>query len=159
MLADPPDVEIVRIIDGSESDVVMHECMTAQGFSVTRLQGGIVFNDVPEDQVKALNRAAYTCEAQYPVDPRQLVLLDEAGAGALYVHLTTVAAPCLEGLGHTIDEPPTQEAWVQSYQQLAPGMWDPFAGVAESVTPEEFDEVLRECPERPDGLYPPVPQP
>lgn len=149
----------MRIVEQKDWPAAQVSCLADQGFEAQAIPDGIeMVSEPPRDQLEALNVAAFTCAMSYPVDPRTQEQLDEAGARTLYAHLVDVALPCIEGLGHHVEEPPTEDVWLATYRDSWGSQWDPF-NIGAWLSVEEFDQVVETCPRVPDGLYPPVPEP
>lgn len=54
------------------------------------------------------------------------------------------ARTCLIGLGYAISEPPSEDAFVESWST---GPWSPHNEIVDIVSQQEWDEVNTECPQ------------
>ena len=153
-LGDFPDVELptvnrIRYITNDEWPQVMATCLTEAGFAATVQDGGLS-TTAPDGQELPFGLAAYTCSAQYPVNPREMMKLSADQVRYIYDYYTRVAIPCLENLGYTdLPEPPSKQSFIDSY----PGTWDPYGTVSEQSDGDEWAEANRLCPQTPAGLY------
>lgn len=123
-------------------------CIRAAGFEVT------VDPDVPtleprdESGMSAADIAAYnevweSCRAAVgpPPDPEPL---SRDHVSALY-DKTVDTKRCLERLGYSITEPPSREAWIESYDSPG-GPWLPHAQLP-PMSEAEWERVNRACPQ------------
>ena len=147
--AELPVVERVRFITNDEWPQMMADCLTEAGFAATAIQDGLSAS-APQGQELPFGLAAYTCNAQYPVNPREFMELNEDQIRYLYDYYTQVATPCLEELGFTdLPEPPSRQSYVSSY----PGSWSIYDAISGIATEEEWVEANRLCPQTPKVLY------
>lgn len=146
-----PEVERVRFIDWQEWPAVMASCLTDAGFPTESAQGGLP-TAPPGGQESAWALAAYTCSAQYPVDPQQTVALNDDQLRYLYEYYTQVAMPCMRGLGfHDFSATPSVQTFMDDYGTERG--WSPFTDVADGASDELWQSIERECPQVPDRLY------
>lgn len=154
-------VNVVRIVDEHAWPAAQISCLAEAGFTAAPLAGGgyTIPGDIPAEQVDALDLASWNCEWMYPIDPRRNDPLSQDKARALYRHLVDVTAPCIEGLGYAVPEPPSEDVWLSQYV-AGEQRWDPVAALAAAgLDQDAFGEALEACPPQPEGLYPPVPAP
>ena len=151
-----PDVEVpvvqrVRFIALNGWADVMAECLRAAGFDATSTPDGGLQAGPPVGQEIPFGLAGYTCSAQYPIDPRENLPLNEDQIRYLYEYYVQVATPCLEALGFTnLPEPPSQQSYIGSYP-TGPS-WDIYSTVAEQADEEEWYEANAKCPQRPTDI-------
>lgn len=148
--AELPKVERVRFITLDEWPEVMAKCLTAEGFYSTVDQGALG-TSAPEDQVGPYRIAQYVCNAKYPIDPRQMLPFVDDQIRYLYEYYVQVATPCLEGMGFEVPDPPSLQAYIDSYRDSPD--WRPYENASINSTREEWSRIQEECPQRPAGLY------
>ena len=149
--AELPRVDRVRFIGLDEWADVMATCLTEAGFAAESSPDGGLISGATTGQELPYGLAAYTCSAQYPIDPRENIELNADQIRYLYDYYTLVATPCLEDLGFTdLPEPPSQQSYISSYNS-GPS-WDLYSTVADQATDDEWYEVNDLCPQRPPGL-------
>lgn len=150
--ADLPEVQLVRWVTPSDWAQAQVDCMDEAGYSGGRVgQGGIEYPEVPEEQAKALEIAAYVCALEYPTDPRINDPMSEETAQLQYTYWVDTVAPCVRELGVAVEEPPTFEVWYTAYAQKSL-FWDPYSGAVNDG--ELLDQVYEECPNVAPGVYP-----
>ncbi|WP_157549493.1 hypothetical protein [Microbacterium sp. Leaf288] len=157
-IADPPDVEIVRIVPIEEWPEAQVDCLAEEGFSASVYSGGAVeYADVPKEQGPALNLAVYVCEAKYPYDVRRNEPLPEKQATAQFEFFKSTVAPCVTALGYDVSEPPSLQTWLSDYSATG-NAWDPIAEAWEASgrNHEVLMEIQAECPREAPGLYPEI---
>ncbi|WP_439564169.1 hypothetical protein [Microcella sp.] len=117
----------------------------------------MLYPSVPEEQGEFLNRAAFECEMAYPIDPRTQIPLPRVRAEAQYQHLVNTVAPCVEGLGIAVSDPPSLTTWLEAYYAETE-IWDPYSDLLEQVTAGSslLDEAYAQCPHDAPDLYPPI---
>lgn len=151
------DFPIIEVVDGRDSVRVQVECMEEKGFGATAYANGTYLYDrVPQEQAMAHTIAHYSCVLQYPVDPMQYGTLPRQEIIKLYDYYTGTLISCLEGIGLTVDEPPTQEKWVDDYV-TGKRLWDPYAAYWRQNNGDNFDtvdEVYGTCPQYPEDFWP-----
>jgi hypothetical protein len=149
--ADVPEVDQVRLVTLEEWPFAMAECLSAQGFLATAVDGGLSAG-APTGQEMPYAIAYYVCSVEYPINPRQMVPLVDDQIRYLYDYYTQVMTPCLEAEGYQVPDPPSQQTFISSYGQ--PGSWAPYTLVAEAVSSqEEWDRINRLCTQTPAELY------
>lgn len=144
-ITDPPDIDIVRVVSQAEWPQTFADCMTAAGFP-TKLYGQGTVTDIPAGQEDASNLANYTCWAKYPVDPQQNMenFTDEQKT-IIYQYLTQTLVTCLEEQGHTVDDVPSEEVFMDQFTSTPP--WNPYLQIYETVTSQAETEALTAaCP-------------
>lgn len=147
--ADVPEVARVHFIDMKDWADTLAACLTEAGFPTESAGGGISASP-PTGQELAWGLAAYTCNAQYPVDPRQTRPPSDAQIAYLYVYYTTVAVPCLREIGFSdIAEAPSKQTFISTYG--SDRMWSPYAN--STSTAEQWDRAAERCPQVPEEIY------
>jgi len=109
-------------------------------------EGEIQVEGVADDDQGSLALSTYICEAQYPTDPVFDVPLAEAEIRALYRYRASDQRACLQGLGHLIARPPTEQAFLGGYAEH--GGWNPL----NMVPQDSFEAALAACPPLPPAL-------
>lgn len=142
----PPEVERVRVVSLFEQPSIIVNCLSEKGVSATlNPDGGGYWLEMPADQVDAVGLAAYTCEAQYPVDPAHLGPPTDEHKQVIFEYLTRTLVQCLEDEGFTIDDVPTRETFMSSFAE-APSfnpyyqVWPLLSAVGDA------DALERRCP-------------
>ncbi|MQM24442.1 hypothetical protein [Glycomyces albidus] len=138
------------LISTMEAGAIMRQCMTDLGWEVDLNEFGEIESDYPAEQADRYQSDLETCWAEHGFD-RPPPPMDEDTAGTFF-DLMVASAGCLEDLGYSISAPPSRGAYVAELASSGTAIWDPYADVVALVTPEEWDEVRRSCPqpERPD---------
>jgi hypothetical protein len=150
--AEVPVVERVRFISNSEWAETIAACLREEGFDVTTSPDGGMSSSPPEGQELPFALAQYTCNAKYPVNPRENVELNEDQIRYLYDYYTQVATPCLEELGFTdLPEPPSRQSYISAYPSGP--TWNIYDTVADQADGDEWYEANEKCPQVPEGLY------
>ena len=153
-----PTVDLIRFVSASEWAGAQVACLQNLGVNATEdAQGGVLYPSIPEEQGEFLNRAAFECEVAYPIDPRTQIPLPRVRAEAQYQHLVVTVAPCVEGLGIAVSDPPSLTTWLEAYYSEVE-IWDPYSDLLEQVTAGStlLDDVYAQCPHNAPDLYPPI---
>jgi len=133
-------------------------CLQSLGVDATAdAQGGVLFPSVPVEQAEFLNRAAFECEAAYPIHPRTQITLPRVRAEAQYRHLVESVAPCVEELGFVVSDPPSLTTWLEQYYSGG-DLWDPYRDLVEQAPAgsSALDDAYTKCPHDAPDLYPPT---
>lgn len=150
------DVRLVRVMPTTEWARAQVECVKQAGFKARVSQGGIAYEDTPQEQARALDIASGRCELQYPIDPRATRPLPKKRARMQYQHLVTSVKPCVEQKFHVrVEPPPTEEVWLATYyagSKTSPA-WDPFSVFEQGDDVAQLDRAYEECPHDAPGLY------
>jgi hypothetical protein len=146
-----PNVTRIRFIDGSETPQVMADCLTAAGFAT--VTDGVGYSTTPpKGQESAWSLAAYTCSAQYPIDPHQTRPLSEEQIGHIYDYWLTIAVPCLEDAGAVgLPDPPSRQSFIDRYGS-ADDPW-PLYWILANQPGEQWEEFNQLCPQQPPDLF------
>lgn len=149
-ILDPPEIEMIRLIELDEWADTQRECLREAGFDVelTADGEGLAYPPAADAAVtKNLNLAIYTCEMKYPVDPKYMAPLTPVQLEKLYQYRAGELVSCLEGHGYTVPtQPPSQEVFVEDG-----GQWSPYEGVA--IDDGDLRRVAEACPQVPATLY------
>jgi hypothetical protein len=146
-----PDVQRVRFIDWREWPDVMASCLTEAGFPTVPAGGGIPTTP-PSGQEQPYALAAYSCTAQYPVNPRQTKALDDDQLRYLYEYYTLEAMPCMRELGFDdFSPPPSLQTFRDDYNTSR--SWTPFTEASNGTPLDLWAEIEETCPQVPDALY------
>lgn len=148
-VADPPPVEVVRLVTPEENETLVESCLTEQGYSsTTMMEVGI-----PAEQTEAFSLARYICTARYPIDPAYTRTWSEDQVGIQYDWTVEQVIPCLAREGYTVSEPPSREVFIANWFT---DPFYPFAQLAgESLSNEEWNALNDACPQTapPDVLW------
>jgi hypothetical protein len=124
-----------------ELAVFLQSCLAQAGYeAIVEPDGGITMR-VPKDQHDAAVDARTACLTSFPeYDPDP----PPPSAEELAAHFAALArsADCLENLGYDVPDPPTFDTWSAN-----PGMWYPHDAVARAVEFDEWEALLRDCPQ------------
>ena len=149
-----PEAALVRSVSMDERGSVMAQCLSEEGFpgATPGALGSYRIADVPSEQDEAFMIANYVCNVRYPLDPKYDVQLTDSQLSVLYTYFSDSLAPCLEGLGFDVPPRPSEQSFIDSYEET--GGWPIYDGVAAAVSDEtEWNQVNRECPQLPVDLY------
>ncbi|XBH22459.1 hypothetical protein V5R04_04340 [Jonesiaceae bacterium BS-20] len=145
-LTDLPEVEFVRYVPSEELDFVIRQCVIDQGFPAP---DGVNF-DVPQENQENMYLAQYICARQYAIDEKYLGEWTDEQTRLQYKWTVEYLIPCLEVRGHSISEPPSETAFIDSWNNG--GAFFPFQQVALDVPGLEFsvewDKLARACPQQ-----------
>lgn len=155
-----PDVKRIRFVDRFSWPQAQIDCLAAAGFHAEEKQGGLTFPEVPEGQEQAFAIAGYTCELQYPMDPRYTSTLPRKAAEAQYERFVQEVKPCIEKLGYSVEEPPSKITWLESYYSGV-GAWSPMIRLEEESVEQDkdlnpdvdLDVVYEKCPLYSPDIY------
>ncbi|WP_395641000.1 hypothetical protein [Pseudolysinimonas sp.] len=149
-----PEIEVVRYIDLPESATVLAGCMVDSGWPDVRAtpDNGVESGTIPAGQEEAYDLAMYVCHASYPLDLKYIRPLTEEQKSALYAYLRDELAPCLEAEGFNVSDAPSEQAFLESYDET--GGWDIYASVVSAgLSQEAWYEINEVCPQVPSDLY------
>jgi len=141
----PVNSPSARVSSGVEGwTTAMTGCLRDAGWDVVADPAGDGFsvNGLSGEQRPAYIAAEGKCEQQVGPPP-PAVPLDEAQIRERYGFLLD-ARECLIGLGYSISEPPSEEAFLESW---ATGPWSPYNDVVDSVSSEQWEEINAACPQ------------
>lgn len=117
-------------------------CLERAGFSaeVDPDEPSLEVSDPGPGQHGALTQAEEACEQEIGVP--QVEPPNEPEIRAFYRALLE-SKRCLEDLGYEISDPPSEDAFVESYTT---GPWHPYSDVPD-VSEAEWERLNRECPQ------------
>lgn len=119
-------------------------CLRQAGWDVVLAPAGDSYQlpNLSGEQRPAFIEADAACQEQVgpPPAPEEL---SEAEIREHYRFLLD-ARQCLVDLGYSISDPPSEDAFVESWTT---GPWSPFNEVVEVVSPEEWARINEECPQ------------
>lgn len=148
-----PDVDLVRIISLPEFGEVMAQCMTEAGFNAqARADGGVSFEEIPQEQSEAQSLALYVCQAKYPVDPVYTQPLTDAQIDFLYDYYRDDFSACLQAEGFSVGELPSRSKFKEAYAGVGEP-YTPYAVLLENVDPAHVEKLMSICPEVPQELW------
>jgi hypothetical protein len=123
---------------GDEIEALVIQCLLDQGFPVVAIDGGgISYENVPPEQNHNAELAFDACMAGLdlpPPEPPSAEFIED-----LYTRLVDVEA-CLEDLGYEIEDPPSLQAFIDSYET---GPWHPYLSLPLDAPHAELE---RACP-------------
>jgi hypothetical protein len=144
-LDDPPKAEPIDLVSPSEWSTAQIACLRAAGINVSpTLDGsGVDFSQSGAADPRVA-RAAYLCEAQFPLDPKYLVPLNESQLRYVHNYLVSELIPCLEKHGQGVDSPPTVDQFLEKQ-----GEWSPYVQLANQQSLEAVAGLIEVCPQSP----------
>ncbi|GGL39228.1 hypothetical protein GCM10012283_22150 [Phycicoccus endophyticus] len=113
------------------------------GVSIAATGDGIAVDSLPTNQRSSFQNAVRECESKAGPQPNAKPLTEER-VKSQYVALVKSKA-CLERLGYSISDPPSEEKFVDDYLG-GREPWSPFNDVAD-LSASKWDEVNRTCPQ------------
>lgn len=121
---------------------LMHQCIVDQGFPVRLIPpgDGLDFTPVPADQNRMASLTADACREGLNLPPERDATPDELRDR--YRYWVDELIPCLEALGYTAPEPPSEDYFAENYYQ------DPYDPYGQVPWTEQADAIT-ECPSRP----------
>ncbi len=143
----PEDVafDFVRWVPVNEWATVQIDCLSEAGFEAEFNNGGLAFDDVPEEQGPALNTAHAQCQAKYPMDARAQMVLPTNRAKAQYAFFTGDLLACVEARGFSISTPPSEQTWIDQYYTTR-SPWNPYEeAISQTVDIEDQNKLWSEC--------------
>ncbi len=157
--------ELVRWVSPEEVAATEVACLGEAGFPAELIgDGGIGFDTIPDEQKELggpLHLAMWTCEAEYSVDPRTQIALNDDQYQILLTYLDTTYRDCLRNGGVDISEAPSLKVFMEGYEAGTP--WVPWSEVSlADVGQATYAQLQKDCPQAPPSveLYgPPLPQP
>ena len=139
-----PEVEPIRTVDYDDYMDVRVDCLVSRGVDATRTTDG--YRSSTSTEAEAVS--AYTCAVEYPVSlPAPL---NEKQIGYIYDYQVQFAVPCLEGLGHEQEEPPSRDEYIETWGEM--NTWFPVAN-GTRLNRSMQEAVAAACPSSPEGMY------
>ncbi len=120
---------------------LMHECMAAAGSDGVLQSNGIYDYSYSEEQRTAFAAASTACVEQ--IGGNLPVERTDAEWRDLYDFYVT-SQQCIQDFGIDTAPPPSFTVWKESGYE-----WSPYAAV--SPTNDQFEELIKACPQTPDG--------
>lgn len=138
-IADPPQVDVVRLVAPEDRGRFVDACLTEQGYSPTRLSEV----GLPAEQTAAFDLVRFTCLARYPVDPDYLRAWSEEQIVVQYEWTVDHVIPCLADRGFLVTDVPSRAEFVTDWPTEP---FYPFAQLAdESLTNDDWDVLNEDC--------------
>jgi hypothetical protein len=147
-----PSMDSVHFVSDVERKVILHECMTAAGFSTyvaDPIENQTLTQSERESAIK-YQIADSVCAAKNPPDPSKYGLMGKEQRGNLYDYYVRWLVPCLESSGHQLSDAPTRKAFVGA--SLTPGRWNPYDSIS-NVPLETLVQLQGKCLPWPPGLH------
>lgn len=128
-----PDVKRVRFITNAEFTDVMAQCTTTLGPG---------YSFVLSDEQTAARLVYYACQAQYPVDPSEYLVLSTAQIDYLYDYYRRWTIPCIHSHGYDVGVMPSRTEF-----RLFNGLWDPIYhnGSHADLSEDAYRRVTIDC--------------
>lgn len=147
-----PVIEPIAEIAEGDQAAVISRCVLALGLEgVVADESSGWFLMGPGADSREVNRAQYTCTAQYPVeitDPTAWGLLSEAQLSWLYDFYDARLIPCLRLSGFLVGALPPRGDFVDSIS----GHWSPYYAMSpQPDSPSEWARIDARCPPPPFG--------
>jgi hypothetical protein len=128
-----PAVERVAFTTDRTWSATQVGCLVRAGLDAREVSGGFT---VDEDADSTAARVAmWTCQAQYPRDPRGAGYLSEAQILYMYDFYVSRLGPCMRLLGYTVSEPPERGEYVDLIRSGT--YWSPY--FAQGWDPQHID--------------------
>ena len=145
---DMPPVPVIAFTTMDSWSSMQVTCLRAAGINAEEISGG--YSVRGERYVGAdFELAQFTCDSQYPVDPRLQGYLSDAQADYVYDYLTERVAPCLELLGYpVVPSAPDHASFVDA---LPTALWTPYLAI--KATPAEWATINAKCPPIPSDEF------
>jgi hypothetical protein len=171
MASPPPSASFVRFVRPDEVTQVMVDCLDGKGVSASLgPDGGVQFAKYPADQTPTVLAADFSCQVEYPIDPKYTAPLTQVQIAAFYDYYVHELVPCLAAEGYTTDPGtiPTLSTFAAAFgTKMA---WTPYqvvedrrieleaanGGVQPAEWAPEWKRLNSTCPQSPPlgRLYP-----
>jgi hypothetical protein len=131
--AQRPDVSRVRFISNSEFTAVMSEC------TIETTPG---YRQVLSNAKTIARLVYYVCEARYPVDPGEYVVLSTAQIDYIYDYYRRWTIPCIRAHGYDPGGIPDRKQF-----RLFNGLWNPVYhdGANIDLSQESYKRLAAQC--------------
>jgi hypothetical protein len=149
-----PDATTVKLTSRASWAYLQVECLVENGLHAREVSGDF---SIDPDQTHTREESLvirWTCERQYPVDPRSVGYLTIPQTLFMYDYFATRLAPCLELQGLDVPPPTDRAAYVGAIR--AGGAWNPYFaadGTALVSSDAELAALDARCPPLPDDPY------
>ena len=157
-IEDPPHVDLIRWITMEEMPATTVACMDDAGYTIRDTgDGGIDLSGLPDAQ-RGQNAPAlvalWTCGAEYTIDPRTQLPLDNRQLRLLYDYFRGPLTDCLRDHGIDVGDAPSFPSFVDGFSDHS--QWTPWNEVGEV---DDFVGLNQDCPQQlsSDELYGPLP--
>ena len=145
---DMPPVPVIAFTSPDNWASTQVTCLRAEGINVEEISGGYAVRG-DDETADGVGRAQFTCDSQYPVDPRLQGYMSDAQADYVYDYLTERVAPCLELLGYpVVPSAPDHASFVNA---LPTALWTPYLAI--KATPAEWATINAKCPPIPSDEF------
>ena len=125
-------------------------CVQDAGWPTAELNStgdGISVPDLTAQQREDFRRAHDVCAERAGEAPNSAPLSEDQ-VRELYAHLVEMV-DCIEDRGYEVaSEPPSETVFVETYLSGEPP-WSPYVGLDTSMSPSDWDELNRLCPQAP----------
>jgi hypothetical protein len=143
------------VFEGSEREWIHANaaCLQERGFDVSIEEQGVPPNltwvpkNLPQEQVDAYNEAFAACLDEIG-EPAPGPPATEADLREEY-RLEVATAECLRKLGYEISDPPSEDVFVETFEDPA---WLAYGELPADMPPGEWERVNEECPQPADQL-------
>lgn len=134
-VADPPQVERIRLVSMADTAPTQIDCLTAAGFPAALSEDGQGWEvEIPPGQNESYGLVAYTCAAEYPTDPAQDdSRITDAQKKVAYAYLTDTLVTCLADHGFDVTDIPSEETFLGSWDTRRWNPYDQLQGVPATV--------------------------
>ena len=138
---DRPPIDVVEFATMDSWSSMQVTGLRAAGINAEEISGGYAVRG-DGDTSEYFEKAQFTCDSQYPVDPRTQGYLSDAQADYAYDYLTERVTPCLELLGYpVVPSAPDHASFVNA---LPAALWTPYLSI--TATPAEWAAINAKCP-------------
>ncbi|WP_157000935.1 hypothetical protein [Agromyces laixinhei] len=122
---------------GSRAESIL-SCMAGLGYEGSiGNDGTITFPPVPDEQHDLFQEDMNSCTEETPYVP-----LNDTQVREMYA-LELENKTCLEGLGYQVEEPPSEDVYIDTYNTAT--WWFAIASL-DALPTVEFNEAVRACP-------------
>lgn len=130
--AQRPHPARVRFVSTTEFTDVMSKCVLGSTGGYRRVLSQQTADDL----------AYYYCQAQYPIDPNEYLVLSVAQINYLYDYYIRWTIPCLESNGYLVRNVPSRMGFIRFS-----GYWNPVyhEGSTVDISSDEYTRLDRAC--------------
>jgi hypothetical protein len=139
-----PEVDIERVVDLSEADAIINQCIEEEGFPDGEFATG---------QETQMELAIFVCKARFPLDPKYTRPFTDKQHAFVYDYYLNELVPCLEHEGYeqTVT-PPSRQVYIDTGGEGA-GWWFPYEAVDADISEDEWLRINELCPQAPLEVY------
>ena len=148
-----PSVERVRFVTPSEQVTAVAACLDGLGYADGAMvfsADGFIIQTTPILDGVRYQLDAYTCQAEYPVDPRVYGALSTAQLDYLYDYYRRWTIPCLNANDYPVPVLPTR----QEFLETGSPDWTPYYNSSASGGTVPPTVLRGRCGVVPPGLFP-----